>query len=379
MASSATAKRVDELVAKLWDRKGTDLLLTVGAPPLVRVDGELHPLHLEDVLTAKDTQALADAFLGASESADPLGDRNEVDFSFTWRDLARVRGNAFHQRGTVSVALRLILQDIPGFDDIGLPESVRRLATLSQGLVLMTGPTGSGKSTTLASLIDWINTNRAVHVITIEDPIEYVHNHKRSAVNQREVGPDTESFASALRSALREDPDVLLVGEMRDLESIQFALTLAETGHLVFATLHTNDSAQAIDRLVDVFPAERQAQIRVQLANALTAVVYQRLVPRIDGGMVAAFEVLLASSAVRNLVHEGKTNQLRNVVSTHFADGMQTLERHLSQLVREGVVAHDTAVGFAGYPNDVEKPVPVAPAAPPAEVASGRGLRRRSG
>ena len=369
MASSG-ARRVDELVAKMWDRKGTDLLLTTGAPPLVRVENELVPLHLETELTAGDTKALADAFLAVSGHP-ALGDRNEVDFSFSWRDLARIRGNAFRQRGTVGLALRMIPQAIPGFDDLGLPEAARNLARLSQGMILVTGPTGSGKSTTLAAFVDWINTHRAVHVLTIEDPIEYVHQHKRSAVNQREVGPDTDSFASALRSALREDPDVLLVGEMRDLESIQFALTLAETGHLVFATLHTNDSAQAIDRLVDVFPAERQTQIRVQLANALTAVVYQRLLPRADEGMVAAFEVLIASSAVRNLVHEGKTNQLRNVVSTHQSEGMQTLEASLSGLVAAGVVDIEKARLVSLYPKEVEG------GAPAAVVSDGKRRGRR--
>jgi twitching motility protein PilT len=369
----STAQRADDLVARLWDRKGTDLLLTVGAPPLVRVDGALHPLDDEPILTADDTRALADALLPRSQK-DALDGQREVDFSFTWRDLARIRGNAFYQRGVVGVALRMIPREIPTYDDIGLPHSVRALASLSQGLVLVTGPTGSGKSTTLASLVDWINTNRAAHVLTIEDPIEYVHDHKRGAVNQREVGADTESFAAALRSALREDPDVLLVGEMRDLDSIAFALTLAETGHLVFATLHTNDSAQALDRLVDVFPADRQSQIRVQLANTLTAVVYQRLVPRVDRGLVAAFEVLLANSAVRNLVHEGKSNQLRNVVATHIGEGMQTLERHLSQLVAEGVVSYDAALVVAAYPKEVAPPLPVAP--PPVEPPAGRRGRR---
>jgi twitching motility protein PilT len=369
----STAQRADDLVARLWDRKGTDLLLTVGAPPLVRVDGALHPLDDQPILTADDTRALADALLPRSQQG-ALDGQREVDFSFTWRDLARIRGNAFYQRGVVGVALRMIPREIPTYDDIGLPHSVRALASLSQGLVLVTGPTGSGKSTTLASLVDWINTNRAAHVLTIEDPIEYVHDHKRGAVNQREVGADTESFAAALRSALREDPDVLLVGEMRDLDSIAFALTLAETGHLVFATLHTNDSAQALDRLVDVFPADRQSQIRVQLANTLTAVVYQRLVPRVDRGLVAAFEVLLANSAVRNLVHEGKSNQLRNVVATHIGEGMQTLERHLSQLVAEGVVSYDAALVVAAYPKEVAPPLPVAP--PPAEPPAGRRGRR---
>jgi len=379
MVTPAAAKRVDDLIGKMWDRKGTDLLITAGAPPLVRVDGHLTPLHAEDVLTGKDTRALADAFLGSSEYGGESADNREIDFSFSWRDLGRVRGNAFQQRGTMGIALRMMPKEIPTFDDIGMPPSVRALAGLGQGLVLVTGPTGSGKSTTLAALIDWINVNRAVHVLTIEDPIEYVHDHKSSAINQREVGADTESFAMALRSALREDPDVLLVGEMRDLESIQFALTLAETGHLVFATLHTNDSAQAIDRLVDVFPADRQSQIRVQLANTLTAVVYQRLVPKIGGGRIAAFEVLLANSAVRNLVHEGKSNQLRNVITTHTSDGMQTLERHLSQLVADRVVDHDVALSVSAYPREVDKPRAVAGQAVPAADDQGRGRKKRRG
>ena len=218
----------------------------------------------------------------------------------------------------------------------------------------MTGPTGSGKSTTLASMIDLINQTRGCHIITIEDPIEYVHDHKRSAVNQREVGTDTASFPDALRSVLREDPDVLLVGEMRDLESIRFALTIAETGHLVFATLHTNDTAQSLGRMIDVFPAEQQAQIRVQLAAALSGVVYQRLVPRIGGGMVAAYEVLVATPAVRNLIKEGKTHQLRNSLVTGQRDGMVTLEQSLSPLVQAGVVTDDDAAARSLYPKDIE-------------------------
>jgi twitching motility protein PilT len=218
----------------------------------------------------------------------------------------------------------------------------------------MTGPTGSGKSTTLASLIDLINRTRGCHIITIEDPIEYVHDHKLSAVNQREVGTDTANFPDALRSVLREDPDVLLVGEMRDLESIRFALTVAETGHLVFATLHTNDTAQSIGRMIDVFPAEQQAQIRVQLAAALSCVVYQRLVPRLGGGMTAAYEVLVATPAVRNLIKEGKTHQLRNSLITGMRDGMLTLEQSLSRLIQDGVVTEADAVARSLYPQDIE-------------------------
>jgi twitching motility protein PilT len=221
-------------------------------------------------------------------------------------------------------------------------------------LILMTGPTGSGKSTTLASIIDQINTERACHIITVEDPIEYVHEHKRSAVDQREVGTDTLTFPNALRSVLREDPDVLLVGEMRDLDSIRFTLTVAETGHLVFATLHTNDTAQSLSRMIDVFPADQQAQVRVQLAAALSCVVYQRLIPRLGGGMVAAYEVLVATSAVRNLVKEGKTHQLRNSLVTGAQDGMVTLEQSLSMLVQNGVISYEDAATRSLYPRDIE-------------------------
>jgi twitching motility protein PilT len=252
----------------------------------------------------------------------------------------------------------MIPSHVPTMDQLYLPPVVRGFPNLHQGLVLVTGPTGSGKSTTLASLIDAVNTYRACHILTIEDPIEYIHGHKQSTVNQREVGTDTASFPDALRSALREDPDVLLVGEMRDLESIRFALTIAETGHLVFATLHTNDAAQSIARIVDVFPAEQQAQIRVQLSAALTGIVYQRLVPRLGGGLVAAFEVLVANSAVRNLIKEGKTHLLRNSLVTGQKDGMITLEHSLSLLVGAGLVRYEDAVSRSLHPKDVQAPPP---------------------
>ncbi|HEY8203071.1 MAG TPA: PilT/PilU family type 4a pilus ATPase, partial [Actinomycetota bacterium] len=279
----------------------------------------------------------------------------EIDFSFNWKGLARFRANAFHQRGSMGLALRLIPYRIPSFDELGLPPTVERFVKASQGLVLVTGPTGSGKSTTLAAMIDWINANRALHIVTIEDPIEYTHRHKRSAVNQREVGEDSLSFDRALRSALREDPDVLLVGEMRDLETIQIALTIAETGHLVFATLHTNDTAQALDRIVDVFSGDRQGQIRVQLANSLAGIIYQQLLPKRGGGRAAAFEVLVATHAVRNLIKEGKTRQLRNVVATSQKDGMQTIEASLSDLVARGTVEYDEAVSHSLYPGEVRR------------------------
>ena len=345
--------RIDGLLSTLWQSGGTDLLLSVGLPPMMRIDGTLRPAPGASALTAEDTDALLAEVL-APEQGESWAHSHEYDFSFSWRDDARIRGNAFTQRGLTAVALRMIPRSIPSPDDLGLPPMLLELSLRHQGLVLMTGPTGSGKSTTLASLIDLINRTRGCHIITIEDPIEYVHDHKLSAVNQREVGTDTANFPDALRSVLREDPDVLLVGEMRDLESIRFALTVAETGHLVFATLHTNDTAQSIGRMIDVFPAEQQAQIRVQLAAALSCVVYQRLVPRLGGGMTAAYEVLVATPAVRNLIKEGKTHQLRNSLITGMRDGMLTLEQSLSRLIQDGVVTEADAVARSLYPQDIE-------------------------
>jgi twitching motility protein PilT len=278
----------------------------------------------------------------------------EYDFSFSWRDRARIRGNAFSQRGQTAIALRMIPQKIPTPNELGLPPIITELSRIHQGLILVTGPTGSGKSTTLASVINLINMERPCHILTIEDPIEYVYQHLRATVNQREVGRDTHTFGDALRSALRADPDVLLVGEMRDLESIQFALSIAETGHLVFASLHTNDTAQALARVIDVFPAEQQAQVRTQLSAALTAIVYQRLIPRVGGGLVAAFEVLVANSAVRNLIKEGKTHQLRNQLLTGQREGMVTFEQSLSALIQAGMVTYDDAVARSLYPKDIE-------------------------
>ncbi|MGY2703362.1 type IV pilus twitching motility protein PilT [Nocardioides sp. HB32] len=345
--------RIDGLLAALWQAGGTDLLLSVGLPPMLRVDGTLTPVPGASALSAEDTNALLAEVL-TPDQTDAWDASHEYDFSFSWRENARIRGNAFTQRGLTAVALRMIPRSIPSPDELGLPQVLRDLALRHQGLILMTGPTGSGKSTTLASLVDVINSNRGCHIITIEDPIEYVHDHKMSAVNQREVGTDTANFPDALRSVLREDPDVLLVGEMRDLESIRFALTVAETGHLVFATLHTNDTAQSIGRMIDVFPAEQQAQIRVQLAAALSCVVYQRLIPKIGGGMTAAYEVLTATPAVRNLIKEGKTHQLRNSLITGAQDGMVTLEQSLSRLVQDGIVAESDAIARSLYPKDIE-------------------------
>jgi twitching motility protein PilT len=356
MASKTAATPVDTWLESLWDAKGTDLLLTAGAYPLIRVDGDLRPAdETGRRLAPEDTEAALHELL-TDRQLETFAEGHELDFSFSWRGHARIRGNVFRQRGAVAIALRMIPRDIPSFADLGTPEIVQRFADMRQGLVFVTGPTGSGKSTTLASMIDWINHNRPVHIVTIEDPIEYVHEHGLAAVNQREVGEDTASFADALRAALREDPDVILVGEVRDLESIRFCLTLAETGHLVFATLHTNDTSQAMDRLIDVFPGDQQPQIRVQLASTLTGVVYQRLLPRVGGGMVAAYEVLVGTTPVRNLVKEAKSNQLRNQILTGQRDGMQTLEMSMTALVQAGVVAQEEAAARSLFPREVNAP-----------------------
>ena len=363
---------VSRLLDELFARGGSDLILSAGSRPALRIDGSLE-LYGDVVLTAEATDRMVRELLAPQQRL-AFADQSTVDFSFEWGEGGRVRGNAFRQRGTVAVALRAIPQRIPSFRELMMPESVSRLGSLPHGLVLFTGPTGAGKSTTQASLIDWINRNRPVHVITLEDPIEYIHENDRAIIEQREIGVDARSFAAALRSALREDPDVVLVGELRDLESISIALTVAETGHLVFGTLHTTDAAQAVHRLVDVFPAEQQQQIRVQLGSTLVAVVHQELLPRIGGGRVAAFEVLVATPPVRNLIRDNKVGQLRNVMVTSADDGMCTLESALGWLVRAGHVSLDEAQARSMYPDEIMRHsgpyvLPPPPAPPAAEIA----------
>jgi twitching motility protein PilT len=343
---------LEPFIDELLSMQGTDLHLTVGSRPLVRVDGSLRPVSDRSPLQAGDIERLADSVL-TKELMERMESNLAVDFSFSWNDAARFRGNLFMQRGSMALALRWIPFDIPTFDDLRLPAYCSEMVKRHQGFVLLTGPTGSGKSTTLASMVDWINTNRPVHILTVEDPIEYVHEHKMGIVNQRELGIDVPSFADALRSGLREDPDVVVIGEMRDIETIHAALTIAETGHLVFATLHTNDTTQAIDRIVDVFSAEQQTQIKVQLAGALEAVIYQRLIPRIGGGRIAAFEVLTGSNPVRNLVREGRTRQLRNAITTGQKDMMQTLEMSLNELIRDGLITRGEAAIRSLYPQEL--------------------------
>ncbi len=346
---------IDGFLKVLWEKQASDLLLTVDSPPLLRVDGILGPIDGVLPLGRDDIERVVGSVLGDELLAEYRREK-EVDFSFGWADVARFRANAFHQRGSAALALRLIPFRIPTLDEIGMPVAIDAMLRRLQGLVLVTGPTGSGKSTSLASMIDRINSNRPCHIITIEDPIEYVHQHKLAAVEQREVGIDTLSFDRALRSVLREDPDVVLVGEMRDPETIATALTIAETGHLVFATLHTNDAAQTVDRIVDVFPADRQQQIRIQLAGSLTAIISQRLLPRTNGGRVAAFEILVATPAARNLIRDAKSQQLRNVIATGSQHGMQTIEASLNQLLQQSIIQHEDALTVSLFPNEIYAP-----------------------
>jgi twitching motility protein PilT len=338
----------------LWEQGGSDLLLTEGSAPRLRVDGRLQPLAGEVEMTGEQIDQIVRSMLDPSQ-VQIFEDMQDLDFSFSWEGKARLRASAFTQKGHTALALRMIPTRIPSYGELGLPPVADWLATLPRGLVLVTGPTGSGKSTTLASIIDRINNQRSLHVLTIEDPIEYLHEHKLSAVTQREIGLDSPSFDRALRSALREDPDVLLLGEMRDTESIQTALTMAETGHLVFSTLHTNDAAQAVDRIIDVFPDWRQDQIRVQLAASLSAIIAQRLLPRIGGGRIAAFEVLVANHPVRNLIREGKSNQLLNIMATNQGEGMQTLELNLAALIAAGIITYEDALDVSVHPKELDR------------------------
>lgn len=333
-------------------RFGSDLHLTVGRPPIIRVDGQIAEIPGERALDAEAISRMVRTMLVEDHWHRYL-ERRQVDFSISLSGIGRFRVNAYHQLGSPAAALRNIPTIIPTAADIGVSADVERVARFPYGLVLFVGPTGSGKSTTQAALINDVNATKQCHILTIEDPVEFIHGRGLALINQREVGTDVRSFADGLRAALREDPDVILLGEMRDEESIAITLTLAETGHLVFATLHTNDAPQAIDRIIDSYPSDRRNQIQTQLAGALQAVISQRLVPRIGGGRVAAFEVIIANDAIRNLIREGKTRQIRNVISTGRAEGMRTMEQSLGALVVDGQVNYRDAVAVAQYPNEI--------------------------
>ena len=338
--------RIELLLEEVVKKRASDLHIQVGLPPMLRIDGSLVPIPGYDPLDQAAVESLVFAILDADQQQILLKDK-EFDFSFAFGTLGRFRVNAFHERGNMAAALRLIPNEIKTAAELGMPQIVNSFADFPRGLVLVTGPTGSGKSTTLAALVDKINTEKAQHIITIEDPIEFTHHSKKSVVVQREVHYDTYSFSAALRSSLRQDPDVVLIGEMRDLETISAAITIAETGHLVFATLHTNSAAQSIYRMIDVFPPHQQPQIRSQLANMLQGICSQRLVPAIGGGRVVAAEVLIANPAVRNIIREGKSHQLDAVIQTGADQGMQTMDRTLVNLVQSGTITYDNAREYA--------------------------------
>lgn len=342
----AQAQRIELLLEEVINKKASDLHLQVSLPPMLRIDGSLKPVAGATALNEEGVEALIFAILDDDQKQILLKDK-EFDFSFAFGDLGRFRVNAFHERGNLAAAFRLIPNELKSTEELGLPQVVKDFANYPRGLVLITGPTGSGKSTTLAALVDQINTEKTHHIVTIEDPIEFTHKSKKSVVVQREVHYDTYSFSAALRSSLRQDPDVVLIGEMRDLETISAAITIAETGHLVFATLHTNSAAQSIDRMIDVFPPHQQPQVRAQLANILQGIVSQRLIPTIGGGRVVAAEILVANSAVRNIIREGKAHQLDAVIQTGGDQGMQSMDKTLVSLIHSGSITYDEARNYA--------------------------------
>jgi twitching motility protein PilT len=344
-----------EVLTQVAQRRASDLHLTAGAAPSIRERGKVTPMEGFPVLTPQQTRDVVYGIL-SEDQRKRFEVLHQLDFAYSIPGIARFRVNAYMQRGSVSAAFRLVPQGIPALADLGVPAILRDLTRKPRGFVLVTGPTGSGKSTTLAAMIDSINQERQDHILTIEDPIEFLHQHKRSIVNQREVGSDAEDFALGLRAALRQDPDVILVGEMRDLETISTALTAAETGHLVFATLHTQSTAQTVDRIIDVFPPEQQQQVRTQLSVALQGIVTQQLLPTADGqGRVVACEVLIPNPAVRNLIREAKTHQIYSAIQTAGAIGMQTMDADLARLVRAGKITRELAEQRASVPEELRR------------------------
>ena len=344
--TTSSGLRIEQLLELCVRSKASDLHLQVGLAPILRIDGALRPIQGAPALTEQDVERMIFSTMDSEQQQTLMKDK-EFDYSFAFGSLGRFRVNAFQEMGNLAAALRLIPDKILSCQELGLPGVVEKFTDFPRGLVLVTGPTGSGKSTTLAALLEKINQEKAVHILTIEDPIEFTYQSKRAVVAQREVHYDTYSFSRALKSALRQDPDVVLIGEMRDLETIQAAITTAETGHLVFATLHTNSAAQSVDRIVDVFPAHQQPQVRLQLASVLQAVCAQRLIPKIGGGRMAAAEIMISNPAIKALIRDGKTHQIDTAIQTGVAQGMQTMDRTLVKLVQSGVITYDDAHDYA--------------------------------
>ena len=343
------------VLTRMVEVNASDVHLTAGVPPVIRVRGRITPLEDYDALTPQDTREIVYSILNDAQRK-KFENQQQLDFAYMIPGVARFRVNCFFQRGAISAAFRHIPEVIQGLDSLGLPLVMEEFTRKPRGFVLITGPTGSGKSTTLASMIDMINGEREEHILTIEDPIEFLHGHRKCIVNQREIGADAIDFATALKGALREDPDVILVGEMRDLETISTALTAAETGHLVFATLHTQSTAQTVDRIIDVFPPHQQQQVRMQLSIALQGIVTQQLLPTADGsGRVVGAEVLIPTPAVRNLIREGKTHQIYSAIQTSGSIGMQTMDAHLAQLVRMGKITRSLAEQRASVPEELRR------------------------
>ena len=331
-----------QALQKAVELKGSDLHITVSLPPMMRINGELKP-YGDRAMTPEDTLGIARQILKENQMR-VLEETGEVDLSYVIPNVSRFRVNVYKQRGSYGIAFRVIWIKIPTIDELGFPDTLKEIALKPRGLFLVTGPTGSGKSTTLAAMVNHINMNRNCHIITLEEPIEYLHRHNRSMINQREIGSDSLTFANGLRAALREDPDVILVGEMRDLETISIALTAAETGHFVMSTLHTTGAAQTLDRIIDVFPAHQQQQIKVELAAVLEGVLSQQLLPTADGrGRVAAMEIMVTNNAISNLIREGKTHQIPTIIQTNARQGMKTMDYSLSELVKRGMITREVA------------------------------------
>ncbi len=349
--------KIKEVLKRASEEGASDVHFTAGLPPKMRLSGSLVSMPYES-LTGEDTMAAAKEIM-SQEQFDHFMEKGAYDMSLSLKEAGRYRVNVFRQQGAAALAFRLVRSEIPSPEELGIPSSVIDLYNRKRGLILVTGPTGSGKSTTLASIIHKVNLCRDAHIITLEDPIEYVHTHKMSMVNQREIGSDTQSYANGLKAALREDPDVILVGEMRDYETISVAVTAAETGHLVLSTLHTIGAASTVDRIIDVFPPHQQQQIRVQLANVLEGIISQQLIPKADGrGRVGAFEVLHVNLAVRNLIREGKTHQLPSIMQTGRRQGMMTMDEAIIQLVRDRKITPQMALSFAQDRDSMERVLP---------------------